>query len=248
MISTVYNIVFYEPLYNGLVFLINILPFNDLGLAIILLTIIVRFIIFPLSHKSVMTQKKIKILEPEIKKIKEKFKDKKEEQTKQIMSLYRQHGISPFSGFLMLLIQLPIFFALYFILKDASNLSPDILYSFISMPEHINTLFLGFMDITKSSYLVSFLAGLSQFFQIKLAMPSIPKKTSGKSSFGSELQRSMGLQMKYVMPIFIFFIAQKFSAGLALYWTTSNVFAIFHEIAVSKKAKELKHERTDNKN
>ncbi|MFC1756801.1 YidC/Oxa1 family membrane protein insertase [Patescibacteria group bacterium] len=239
MLGNLYHIIFYKPLYNGLVFLADVLPFNDLGFAIIILTVVVRFVILPLSHKSIVTQKKIKILEPEIKKIKEKLKDKKEEQTKQIMELYRQHGISPFSGFFMILIQFPVFIALFMILRDATSLNSEILYSFVSMPENINTLFLGFVDITKSSYIVSFLAGFSQFFQIKLAMPAIPKKTPGKQSFGSELQRSMGIQMKYIMPIFIFFVAQKFSSGLALYWTTSNIFAIFHEIIVSRKSKEI---------
>ena len=128
MFGNIFHIVFYQPLYNGLIFLVNILPFNDFGLAIVLLTILVRFIIFPLSHKSTITQKKIKLLEPQIKKIKERYKDKKEEQTKKIMNLYKEHGISVFSGFFMILIQFPIFIALFMMLRDVSSLNSDILY------------------------------------------------------------------------------------------------------------------------
>ncbi len=239
MFSNIFHTIFFQPLYNGFVFLISVLPFHDLGLAIVLLTIVVRFIIFPLSHKSTITQKRIKFLEPEIKKIKDKFKDKKEEQTRQIMDLYRKHGISPFSGFFMILVQFPVFIALFIILKDVSNLNPDIIYSFLQIPENINTMFLGIIDLTKSNLLISLLAGLSQFFQIKLAIPEIKKVSSKNKSFKDELQRSMTIQMKYIMPVFIVFIANRFSSGLALYWTVSNIFAIFHEVIVAKKTKGL---------
>jgi YidC/Oxa1 family membrane protein insertase len=167
------------------------------------------------------------------------------------MALYRSHGISPFSGFLMLLIQLPIFIALFMLLKEGVSFNSDILYSFVKIPENINTSFLGLIDISKPNYFISVLAGVSQFFQIKLAMPKIKKISSSKErSFKNELQRSMSIQMKYVMPIFVFFIAQRFSSGMALYWTTSNVFAIVHEIIVAKRAKKIsKHGQpnTDNK-
>ncbi|MFC1625285.1 YidC/Oxa1 family membrane protein insertase [Patescibacteria group bacterium] len=239
MIGDIFHIIFYQPLHNILVFLTGILPFHDLGLAIIILTVAVRFIIFPFSHKSVVTQRKIKEIEPEISKIKEKLKDNRQEQTKQIMDLYRKHGISPFSGFLMLLIQFPIFIALFILLKKGVDLDGDVLYSFVKLPEKINTIFLGFIDLSKSKYLLSILAGLSQFFQIRLAMPKTKKPQTKDHSFKGELQRSMSLQMKYIMPVIIFFIAQRFSSGLALYWTISNVFAILHEIVVAKKAKKI---------
>lgn len=239
MISTLYYAIFYRPLYNGLVFLTGILPFHDFGLAIVVLTIVVRLILFPFSHRSTMAQAKMKQIEPEVSKIKEKFKDNKEEQTRQIMSLYREHGISPFSGFLMLLIQFPVFIALYMLLKQGVEANYTLLYSFINFPQNINTVFLGLVDVSKASYVISFLAALSQFFQVKLSMPSVKKISSGPRSFKDELQKNMGIQMKYIMPVFIFFIAQRFPSGLALYWTTSNVFAIFHEIIVSRKSKKL---------
>jgi len=238
MITSLYYAIFYQPLYNALIFLTDILPFHDLGLAIIVLTLLVRFILFPFSHRSIVAQRKMKKIEPEISKLKEKFKKNKEEQTRQIMALYREHGISPFSGFLMLLVQIPVFIALFMLLRQGAEASREFLYPFVSFPENINTMFLGILDVSKSSYVVAFLAAVSQFFQVKLAMPNTKKTGSGPRSFKDELQKSMGIQMKYIMPVLIFFIAQRFSSGMALYWTTSNIFAILHEILVARKSEK----------
>ncbi|MBU1091688.1 YidC/Oxa1 family membrane protein insertase [Patescibacteria group bacterium] len=246
MIGEIYNIIFYQPLYNGFAFLVDVIPFHNVGVAIVVLTLLVRFILFPLSHKSVVTQRKMKQIEPELSEIKEKFKKNKEEQAKQTMTLYRAHGISPFSSFFLLFLQFPVFIALFMILKNGTVFNPDLLYSFVKMPENIGTVFLGIIDVTRSSYFVSFLAGFSQFVQIHLSMPKVREKIKD-NSFKGQLQRSMGVQMKYIMPVFIFFIAQRFSSGMALYWTTSNVFAILHEIVVARKSKNIS-QKNDGKN
>lgn len=235
-----YNSVFYEPLYNGLAFLANIAPFGDIGIAIIALTIIVKFILFPFSHKTVVTQLKMRKLEPEISALKEKHKEDKQEQAKKVMSLYREHGINPMSGFLMLLIQLPIIFALYKVFLNGLNFNPDDLYYFISTPENIRTSFLGIFDLAQKSYILAGLAGVTQFFQMRLATPPLAKKDSSKKgSFQDDFARSMNIQMRYIMPLFVFFIAFKFSSAIALYWTTMNIFAIVHEILVKSKAKKM---------
>jgi len=255
MIGNFFHIIFFKPLYNGLIVLIKFLPFNDLGLAIIVLTLVVRFVLFPLGHKAVKTQRSIKQIEPEITKIKETFKKDRQEQTRRIMELYKAHGISPFSGFLTLFIQLPVFIALFLVLREGVVFKPEFLYSFVQLPESVNTLFVGLIELAKPSYVIAILAGLSQFFQIKMSMPKISKKNdSGKRSFGADLQKSLALQMKYVMPVLIVFIAMRFPSGLALYWTTSNIFAIVHETFVSKKAGKIldkndyKRNKSNNKN
>lgn len=102
MISNFFHLIFYQPLYNALVFLIGIVPFHDVGIAVIALTVIVRAILFPLTHRSIITQRKMRDLGPELKKIKERFKKDRQEEAKQTMILYKAHGISPFSGFWML--------------------------------------------------------------------------------------------------------------------------------------------------
>jgi YidC/Oxa1 family membrane protein insertase len=248
MISSVFNVAFFEPLLNGLVFLINILPFHDVGFSIIILTIIVRFIIFPLNHRAIITQQKIKQLEPALQDIKEKFKKDSQEQAKKTMELYRQHGVNPFSGFITLLIQIPIIFALYKVFSAGVHFDPAHIYSFIQVPHEFNLNFLGLFDLTDKSYVLGFIVGATQFFQMQLAIPPIKKQNAGvKNSFKDDLARNMNIQMRYVMPVLIFFIVSRLSGGIAVYWTTMNTFAIIHEFIVRKKAnKIIKKDNEDN--
>ncbi len=242
MIGNLFHIIFYQPLYNAFVFLVGVLPFHDAGIAVIVLTLVVRTILFPLSHRSIITQRRMRELEPDLKKIKEEFKKDSQEQTKRTMALYKAHGISPFSGFWMLIIQLPILIALYKLFSSGINFDAGNLYSFISMPSVIKTQFLGLIDIYKSNYILAALAGLTQFIQMQLAMPKIKKSAAG-DSFQDNLGRSMSVQAKYIMPVFIFFIALRFSSGIALYWTAMNVFAIVHEAIVANRAKKIKENK-----
>lgn len=239
MITTIFNLIFYKPLYNALVFLVGIVPNHDAGVAVIILTLIVQFILLPWRHRSVITQRKMKEIDPEVRKIKEQFKNKKEEQTKQIMALYKSHGISPFSGFLMLLLQLPIFIALYKLFSAGIGFETTPLYGFVQMPEIIQMKFLGLLDISKTSYVLAFIAGLTQFLQMHLSLPKVPKSEGPPKTFGEQLSRSFSFQARFIMPAFIFFIALKFSSGMALYWTAMNVFAILHEALVAYKARRL---------
>src|SRR3989338_8308263 len=98
-LSLIYHEVFYRPLINGLLFLTDILQGNDLGFSVILLTVLLRALTFPLTHKMLHTQNTMKNIEPEIKKIYSETANNKEEQSKRIMALYKKHGINPFSGF-----------------------------------------------------------------------------------------------------------------------------------------------------
>lgn len=237
-LSTAYNIIFFKPLLNGLVLLVDFLPFHDIGIAIVILTLAVKFMLFPLAHKSTILQVRMRQIEPDIRGIKEKFKNNSGERAKKTMELYKKHGINPLSGFITLLIQIPIIFALYKVFLSGANFDVANLYSSISSPESINTTFLGFIDMTKRSYFLAFLAAISQFFQMKLAMPPA-QKSNQTDSFKDNFARSMNIQMRYIMPFFIFFIGLKFSSAIALYWTTMNIFAIVHEAIVRKKAEKI---------
>lgn len=247
MISSAFNTAFFEPLLNGLVFLINILPFHDVGLAIIILTIIVRLIIFPLNHRAIITQQKIKQLEPALKDIKEKHKKDNQEQAKKTMELYRQHGVNPFSGFVTLLIQIPIIFALYKVFIAGVQFDPAHIYSFVQIPQFFNLNFLGLFDLTEKSYVLGFVTAATQFIQMRLAIPPIKKLDAGaKGSFKDDLARNMNIQMRYVMPVLIFFIVSRLSSGIAVYWTTMNAFAIIHEFIVRKKAGKIMEKNKEN--
>ena len=263
MISGFFNTFFYEPLYNGLIFLVSVIPGADIGIAVVLLTLIVKGALFPFTHKGIQTQSKLRTLEPDIKDLKEKHSKDKQEQARQVMELYRKHGVSPFSGCLTVLVQLPVIFALYWVFWKGLSFDPallnelpyipghintallnhDILYSFVHMPEFVKTHFLGFIDMTGKSILLALLAGVSQYFQIKLSMPDVGKlslKSTG--SLKDDLVQSMKFQMRYILPIFVSVFAYTISAAVALYWVTSNAFSIVQELLVKRKAEALQSE------
>ena len=241
MISYLFNTIFFNPIYNGLVFLVEFFPWMDLGVAIIIVTIIVKFIIFPLTKKSIKLQIIQKKIEPELKKIKEKYKDNKEEQAQKIMALYKEKGLNPLSSILILIIQIPVIFALYFVLLKGGlpEINHEILYSFINNPESINTFFLGLVDMTGKSLILALLAGVSQYIQIQLILPKFNFSSNGKKrNFKEDLMKSMNLQMKFVMPIIIVLISYNLPSAIALYWITSNIFMISQEIFVKRKMEE----------
>lgn len=239
MISFLFHTLFYNPIYNSLIFLESTFTWMDLGIAIILVTILVKILMFPLAKSSIKTQIKIKQIEPLLNELKEKYKDNKEEQARKTMDLYKEYGVNPFSSFFLILIQLPILFALYFVFLNGGlpNINSDILYSFIKIPESINVNFLQLIDISQKSFLLALSAGISQFFQIKLVMPPTKEIAKDKRTLKDDLVRNMQLQMQYIMPFFIFFVSFSLSGAIALYWTTSNLFMIGQELYVRKNIK-----------
>ncbi|MFH1472851.1 MAG: YidC/Oxa1 family membrane protein insertase [bacterium] len=232
--STIYHLVFFNPLYNTLVLLFWVLPWADAGLAVVALTIIVRIIIFPLSKKAILTQVQMASIAPDLKAIKEKYKNQ-EEQARKTLALYKERGVNPFSGLLVIIVQLPVIIALYQIFLHAGfpNVDTTILYAFVKVPEYINTTFLGLIDITGKSAILALLAALTTFIQLKISMSGQTKPKG--NSFGDNLTRSMQTQMKYFFPVLVFFISYKISGVIALYWLTTNIFSIGQELYVRKK-------------
>lgn len=236
--SAIYHAFFYDPLYNALVVLFKVLPWADAGLVVVILTILVRLVLFPLSRKAVHTQVKMAEIGPAVEEIKKKYKDKPEEQARRTLALYKEKGVNPFSGILVILIQLPVIIALYQIFLHAGFPSVDatVLYPFITAPEVVNTTFLGMIDITLRSAPLAFLAAITTYIQFAVAAKG-QKKPEG-NSFSDNLARSMQTQMKYIFPILVFFISYRISGVIALYWFTSNLFTIGQELVVRKKLKQ----------
>lgn len=232
-----WNTFLYEPLHNALVFLIGIVPGGDVGVAVIILTVVVKLVLFPLSQKSIRSQIAMKLIEPDIAKIKADYPDK-QEQAKKTFELYKEKKVNPFSGCLVVLIQLPIIFALYYVFFKGLDIGAAKLYSFVPMPDVVNTNFLGILDVTSKSIVLAILTGISQFFQMKLSVPATPPSVPGEKSFATDFAKSMNFQMKYILPVFIAFVSYSISAAIALYWFTSNLFAIGQELYVRNKVKK----------
>jgi YidC/Oxa1 family membrane protein insertase len=242
MFSYIFHTFFYNPIYNGLVFLVSFFPWMDLGIAVVIVTLVVKLIVFPLTKESIKTQLKVKEIDPLVNEIRRKYEKDKETQARKIMDLYKEYKINPFASFFLILVQLPILFALYFVFLKGGlpDVNFDILYSFIKAPAHIdNVTFLGFFDITQKSLFLALLAGISQFFQIRLVMAGQKKndKPADQNTFKDDLVKNMQLQMKYVMPVIIFIIAYGLISAVALYWITSNLFMIGQELYIRKTVK-----------
>ena len=225
--GTLYTEILYRPLFNAVVFLYDILPGHDFGLAIIALTTIIRILFFPLSIKTVRSQKAISLLNPKLQEIKQKFKNDKSAQSVETMKLYKDHNINPLAGCLPLLIQLPILIALY--QAFIAGLKPEnlsMLYGFVANPGVINNISFGFLDITSKVPLLAILAGVAQFVQAW-----VTKAQNQGSSLNKEMA-ALNSQMLYFFPVMIIVIGWNLPAGLIVYWITTTVFSILEQLYI----------------
>ena len=232
--ESLFHHVVYLPIYNLLVFLVDIIPGGDLGLAVIGATIVVKLILLPLSLAAVRTQRAMKILEPELKDLKERYKDDKETQAREMFALYKKHNVKPFASILMLFVQLPILFGLYFVSQAAlSEVDPALLYSFVAVPTTLSPFFLGIFALGSTSIVLALAAAATQLLQAWYMIPIPPKSTSTTPSMQEEFGRAVSVQARFVFPLLIGFIA--YSSGvLALYFIASNLFMVAQEFVVRK--------------
>lgn len=231
-----FSTIIYNPLYNGLIFLIDHVPYADVGIAVVLLTIAVKLLLLPLAHTAIRSQIMMNTIKPELEAIRDKYKKDKQEQAKLTMSLYKEKKINPFAMIVPLLIQIPIIFGLYwvFLRGGLPSVNADILYSFVSIPEMVNMQFISFVDMGGKSIVLALFAGITQFIHTRLSFPKL-ETNNKEQSFKNDLARSMQIQMRYVLPVIVGVISYTISAAVALYWTTSNLFAIGQEIFVRRR-------------
>lgn len=234
IITIIYNKFLYQPLFNIIVFFYNIIPGHDFGTAIILVTLLIRIILFPLSRQGIKSRKALEELQPKIKEIQKKYQDKKE-QAAQMMNLYRGQKVNPASGCLPLLIQLPIIIALYRAFINVMNpQSLESLYPFVKNPGSLSVDFLGIIDLAVPSIFLAIIAGVSQFIQSKVMFKTLPLQAQGGDQ-KANIQKAMGRQMTYFMPIITVFIALKLPAGLPLYWAASTLFGTIEYLLINRK-------------
>lgn len=232
-IVNIFDIVLYRPLFNALVFLYDYLPGRDFGVAIIVLTLVIRFLLYPTSIKAVKSQKAVQQLQPKIQEIQKKYKDDKEKQSKEVLELYKKEKINPFSGLFLALIQLPILIALYSVFwKGLEPEELSRLYEFVASPGQINALFLGVIDLSKPNLIFAILAGITQFFQTKMLSPQ-NKATGG--GFSQVMQK----QMLYFFPVLTVMILLSLPSALGLYWTVSGLFSIVQQYFILRKKPEI---------
>jgi len=241
MWSFIWHTFFFDPIYNGLVFFIDVVPGGDVGIAIILTTVVVKVILLPLSLKAARTQRLMKELDPKLKEIKEKYKDKREELARATMDVYKDAGLNPFASILLLFVQIPIIIALYWAVSQGGGaplpaINTDLLYSFIPTPETVDMLFAGLIDMAGKSLPLAVLAALTQFVHAQMSFPKPePRKEGAEPNMKEDFARSMQMQMRYVMPVIIGVVAYTISAAIGLYFVVSNLVAIAQEHFVKKE-------------
>ncbi|MFA6432825.1 MAG: YidC/Oxa1 family membrane protein insertase [Candidatus Paceibacterota bacterium] len=240
-----YHEFIFRPLYNGLIGLMDILPWADLGVAVIIFTAIVKIVLFPLSKSALLTQLRMKEIEPEVNKIKNQYANDRQAQALKTMELYKGRGIKPFSGILLLFIQLPILLALISVFyKIIPEIVKADLYNFISVPV-VKTMFLGLIDLTHPNIYLAIATGLIQYLQLKYSLASQQTAISKDSSQNQTvvMMASMTNQMKYLVPILAFvsiywIIPAKFpevSSIIAVYWMTSSLMTFLQELVIRKR-------------
>jgi YidC/Oxa1 family membrane protein insertase len=248
---------FYQPIYNFLVFLIDVLPGHHLGLAIILLTLILRLLLFVPSHKALRSQKKMAEIQPQLNEIKKKYKDNQQIMAAKTMEVWKEHGVSPASSCLPLLIQFPILIALFYVIQDGLN--PDktyLLYKGLAdfNINTIQTMFLGLDLKARSLYLLPIIVGGLQFLQLHLAQKKKPAKEDGiidvessdkkEAPKKSEAEAVQGM-MLYFMPAMIAVFTASLPAGVGLYWGTSTLFSIVQQLFINtEKPSKPKKKKT----
>lgn len=222
-----YHVILYQPLINALVFLYQSIAFEDLGVAIIMLTVIIRVIFLPLFQKAMRQQTVIQTLRPELEKIDKEYEGDLEKKGRAQMELYKKHQVNPFSMFFILFLQIIILIPLFQIFYDApGSLSPKEFYSFISAPEVFNHSFLGVIDLKVQSLVLIIIASLLQYVQTKLNL-SVQKNVT-----------PMSKNLAIIGPVIIVAVLWSAPSAVWLYLLASNLFSLIQQIVVNRQLKE----------
>ncbi|MBD3250951.1 membrane protein insertase YidC [Candidatus Uhrbacteria bacterium] len=246
-----FNEILTRPILNLLMWLYDVVPGHDIGIAIILLTVIIKVLLYPLAKKQIKQQKALQDLQPKIEEIRKQYKEDKEQQAKELMALYKAEKVNPAASCLPLLIQLPIFIALFHVLRtilEDMDLG-SMLYSFIPYPGTIDPSFLGIVDLQNPNYVLAIAAGIVQYFQAKQIMSrgatkQPPEEVKDKPGAKDEsMAAMMNKQMVYMMPIITVIIGFSLPGALILYWFTMSVLTVIQQWYMLSYKKRLEDQQ-----
>ena len=232
-----------QPLFNTLVFFIEILPTHSLGWAIILLTLGVRILLFYPNQKAMRSQRKLQKLQPHIQSLRKKHKDNQQALAMETMAMYKKHKINPMSSCLPMLLQMPFLIGIYLVVKD--GLSPHLshlLYAFHANVDLsiVDTMFAGLNLEVPNIWVLPVLVAVAQFIAIKLSLAAAKKQQPAKEVETKKGKKSkkddepdmmaqmeqMQKMMLWMLPLMIGFFTATFPAAVGIYWLTSTVFGI----------------------
>ncbi len=249
-IGYLFNLIFTFPIFNGLVVLYHL--FGDFALSIVVLTLIIKLVLFPLTLQQLKSMKANQVLQPMMQEIRKKYANDQQAQMQATQALYKEYGVNPLSGCLPLVIQLPVLYGLYYALSTVVRTSkltdvnahiypfiphfmkfPDLTFRWFEWLSFLNPL-LGLhlswtfpLNYPDPSHVLPIIAGLATFVQLRMSQPNqaAAAAASSKAKTGQPDPTAQTMKtMQYIMPLFTVFIGWSFPAGLALYWTISSLF------------------------
>lgn len=237
MFSTIFHVILYQPLFNLFVGLYNILPGHDVGLVIVVITILLRLVVYPLTASSIKAQRSLQELQPKLEALKKQYAGDQQKIAQATMELYKSNKVNPLASCLPLLVQLPILIALYWVMRDglaSTNLAQS-LYSFVANPGIINSTSFGFLNLSDPNIVLAVLAGLAQYLQAKTMSRQQPPKEAGAGGKDENMMAMMNKQMLYMMPAMTVLIGISLPAGLTLYWFWSTILMAAQQYYMSMK-------------
>lgn len=229
-----------QPLYNGFIYLVGVMPGGEVGLAIIALTVIIRIVFYPFFAASIRTQMGMQAAQGELDEINKQYKDNPSERAKHTMALFKKYKVRPFAGFLALLVQIPIFIALYFAFfhEGLPAVNTELLYSFVSVPDVINVTFLGFLNLlAPHNIILAALVALSQYFVTHFSFARA-KPNANMSPEKQSVHRMQKNMMLYFLPGLIGIISYTLPSAVGLYFLTGNIFSLGQEWLIRRQMLE----------
>jgi len=255
----IFTTIITQPITNLLVLIYQgLLALNipsALGFAIILLTVAIRFVLFPLMAAQLKSAKKMQEVAPYLSDLKAKYKGDPKRIQAETMLLYKQYGINPAAGCLPVIVQLPVIWGLYSVLQHAVQqtslieINKLVYTDSLKLKELWDTHFFGIPlgqnpsqllgSLGVAILLIPLLTGASQFIQSKMMIPPVAPGTPTKKDKGSDFATAFQKQSLYIFPLMIGFFSYQFPVGLSLYWITFTVFGIIQQYLMDRKKKSL---------
>lgn len=238
MFIAFFRTILYLPIFNLLIWLVNYMPGHSVGLAIIIVTVLVRLLLLPSTRKMLAAQTNMKKLQPQLEEIKKQHKGDKQAEAKATMELYKQHKVSPWGSCLPLLIQYPLLLVLYFVFRDGLSMQhfDANLYHFIPRPDSINTQLLGIDLAQPDKIYLPVIVAVLQLLQ-SLQMTGFKNLFGKKKEKQDAATRIIGYQTVFLFPIFTYIIALKLPAALPLYWGITTLFMIGQQLVINRVRK-----------
>ncbi|MFA5087010.1 MAG: YidC/Oxa1 family membrane protein insertase [Candidatus Paceibacterota bacterium] len=241
-ITLAFDAILYTPMLNILIWLYGLI--GNFGVAIIILTLLIKVVLHPLNKKSIESQKAMAEIQPKMQEIQNKYKDNKEKQATELVNLYKQEKFNPFAGIILLFLQIPILIALFYVVSNGMDLSKigSMLYPFVQLPQAIYPYLVnlnGFelLDLSKPNIYLAVITAAAQFWQIKTATPPAPVKTTKSNDNVADISNMMQKQMVFFVPLLTFIVLFRLPAALGLYWVVSTIISVFEQKQLLNKKK-----------